>query len=344
VAAEIRRKIALRTFDITSYIQPEGARVSLEHFYGLYLKYREQQHEIGHLAKNTISTDRYALQLLLSEIDPATRMLDITPATAEKFVHGLRRKKNKYRETYRPGAINSYVKHIRGAFSYAVKAGLIPSNPFENIKPLQVRREIRYLTSEEIQQLRDYFSQDPAAWKLDSFNFAIWTGCRLSSIVAIKSSDLGSRMVEGKEYPVFRFLEKGDKVRWIPLFPEALQLIQGRMETLRDPEKALAMVSHPVHYPMAAGRIQDGFIFWEVRDRSTITKAFTEAKRALGLDPELTFHSLRKSYGTYALEQGASLSTVQYVLGHSSIRITEEIYADITMEKVLKEMEPVKGK
>ena len=54
--------------------------------------------------------------------------------------------------------------------------------------------------------------------------------------------------------------------------------------------------------------------------------------------PHIGVHSLRHMAATYALNEGASLTTVQSMLGHTNIKTTQ-IYAKITNEKISQDME-----
>ncbi len=62
---------------------------------------------------------------------------------------------------------------------------------------------------------------------------------------------------------------------------------------------------------------------------SAVSRAFTGARRSLGLPPQVTFHSLRHTFATYLLEEGANVRTVQEMLGHSDVRTTLALYAHV---------------
>ena len=86
---------------------------------------------------------------------------------------------------------------------------------------------------------------------------------------------------------------------------------------------------------IAAGRRwRDGdFVFatklGEPLDTSTVTRAFQAALRRAGL-PRQRFHDLRHATATLHLEAGEELIVVSWLLGHSTISTTADVYAHVT--------------
>ena len=348
IVETIKRKIALKTFDITQYIETPESSMTLEKFYDLYMKYRDREVSLGNIEPNTVVNDQSAFKLFIEILGPKVEIRSSEETEIKKFIHHLIHvRKTKYGRNYSPRSIQSYLKHLTGAFSYAMRTGLISDNPFLQVqKPKIGRKKIRFLSEEEIEKFRICFNDQPQ-WKIDSFNFALWTGCRLSSIVTVKKEDLLKKHWKDETDWLIRLVEKGEKERDIPLLPEPLVLIQERIGFLNDSKlhkAALDEIPRVDSYQRTLRRIQEGFLFWEISDRTTVTHSFLKARREIGLGDDVTFHTLRKTFATYGLEQGLSLETVQYILGHSSVRVTEEAYAEITKRKVINEFKLVKAK
>jgi|GEM_PF-3418174 len=344
----IRDQIALGTFDVSAFIPTVQSNVSLGFFRRVYLDFREGEVKRGERSPNSLQADKYALRMLI-ELFGETRGIHTfnSDLLKREFIDKLISKETHYGEVYKPRSINNYLKHLKSAFSWAKERGYIKENPFWDLKPLKVDRIKRYPSESEIEQFRKYYANGPQ-WKLDAFNLALWTGCRLSSIIELKKDSLYIIRHHDKEQAILTLVEKGNKRREIPLLSEPLALIERRILALSDVEKQkpeLARLRTAHRIGIAQRRIEEGCLFWEVANRATISKAFTNARRDLGIDdPNLTFHTLRKAFGTYGLEQGLSLETVQYILGHSSIRITEDIYTEITLRKVSEEMAGIRAK
>ena len=86
---------------------------------------------------------------------------------------------------------------------------------------------------------------------------------------------------------------------------------------------------------LSAGRNMPGDTYVFKRPRSDqllyeLTSRLFRKYRALAKLPRsITFHSLRKTYGTVLASAGVPLRTVQKMLGHSDVSITARIYADV---------------
>ena len=140
-------------------------------------------------------------------------------------------------------------------------------------------------------------------------------------------------------YPIHYSISSTD-----PWLPEPLDLIQRRIGILKDPNlqtEIMASTPKMKYYEIYRKRIEQGYLFWEIRLKDTVSKAFTRAKQHLGISG-YKFHSLRKTFATYAQEQGLSLETIQCILGHEDIRTTQKEYSKTTLKKVSQEINATK--
>ena len=141
-------------------------------------------------------------------------------------------------------------------------------------------------------------------------------GLRVSELISIELNDID--MVNC----LIRVYGKGSKEREIPLGEYAIHYLQeyiARRELLlkKKPCTKLFLNNH------GQGMTRQGFF-----------KNLKEILREKGLNPEVSPHTLRHSFATHLINQGADLRSIQEMLGHSDISTTK-IYTKVTDEKVL---------
>ena len=147
-------------------------------------------------------------------------------------------------------------------------------------------------------------------------------GLRVSELVALKISDLF--FDEG----FIKVTGKGDKQRFVPIGPQTMRFIDFYRSGVRN------------HLA-----IQKGFedtLFLNRRGRQlTRAMVFTIIKdlaRKIKLEKNISPHTLRHSFATHLLENGADLRSIQLMLGHESITTTE-IYVHLDRKFLTQVME-----
>ncbi|WP_238528262.1 tyrosine recombinase [Acetonema longum] len=138
------------------------------------------------------------------------------------------------------------------------------------------------------------------------------TGIRVSELISLNISDVNLEMGYIKCYG------KGSKERIVPLGSIAAKCVQdyvakGRQKLVRTYEEASLFVNHHGNRLTRQG-------FWKI-----IKKYAQEAN----IHKEITPHTLRHSFATHLLENGADLRSVQEMLGHADISTTQ-IYTHVT--------------
>ncbi len=124
---------------------------------------------------------------------------------------------------------------------------------------------------------------------------------------------------------------KGDKERFVPLGKIASTEIKNYIN-IRDKMK-IDSKNTDILFINRYGR---------KLTRSMIFKIITDASRSIGLEKKISPHTLRHSFATHLLKNGADLRTIQLILGHESITTTE-IYTHLDtfhLEEVLKKYHP----
>lgn len=140
-------------------------------------------------------------------------------------------------------------------------------------------------------------------------------GARISETVELNLADLDL------DSELVRLRGKGGKERIIPIGSHAIDSINAYLVRGRP---ALATGSSPALFLNSRG------------GRLTRQSAWTILKKAAGragISAEITPHTLRHSFATHLLENGADIRVVQELLGHSSITTTQ-IYTLVTVERL----------
>ena len=144
------------------------------------------------------------------------------------------------------------------------------------------------------------------------------TGLRVSELVGLKLGDVnlsaGYLMTIGK----------GDKERLIPIGESACRSVTGYLESARG--ELLRGKSSPLLFLSRLGGGMSRQAFWNI-----IKKRAMQAGVRSGISP----HTLRHSFATHLLENGADLRSVQIMLGHADLSSTQ-IYTHVTRERLKK--------
>jgi integrase/recombinase XerD len=143
------------------------------------------------------------------------------------------------------------------------------------------------------------------------------TGCRASEVVGLKLEDMHL------DSSFCRCTGKGSKQRVVPLGRAAIAALKAYIKDQR-PHLVRTNPDAPSVFVSRGGRALTREMLW------VLVKKYV--KRA-GLNARVSPHTLRHSFATHLLAGGADLRTVQELLGHSSIRTTQQ-YTHVDRERL----------
>jgi integrase len=206
---------------------------------------------------------------------------------------------------------------LRQALRWAHSRGWIPDVP-EIVIPKMPPPRQEWLRSHEIGPFIEACTEAfrPLA------EAAIHFGLREGEICVTQAGDfdLSAGVLWVREKPEIDWKPKNGKARGIPLVGQGrriAELIANR------PANAWA-------WPNTKGeRRYPGTWF---------SKATKAAVSGAGIERDLVFHDLRRTFGAVMIEAGAHIRAVQQALGHCSIQTTERVYAPITTQFVAEAM------
>lgn len=279
-----------------------------------YLRY--SQIERG-LSANTITSYRQDLTAFINFLKKEhlktwpTKALDIDAFLAQQ------RDLNKA-----TSSISRLISSLRKFYQWLVRQNIQKINPMLEIDSPKKRRSLPVaLTVDEINHLLE---QPNTNKKLGLRDRALLetlyaTGIRVSELINLKFNDLH------EELKLIKVFGKGSKERLIPISEVALSWIDSYKEKVRDP------------LILKVGQNCD-FIFLNSRGtaltRQAVWQIIKKYCNMAGIQKNVTPHTLRHTFATHLLENGADLRVVQEILGHSDISTTQ-IYTNLSQKHIL---------
>jgi integrase len=198
---------------------------------------------------------------------------------------------------------NISLRALKAGFEFAVRLGWLGKNPFKGIRQVHVPEPdyAVYLDADEVKQLLGVI---PDVEFRRLIRFYLLTGCRRTEAVLIDWRDInlekGTIIVRSTHTKTKknRVLQIGDKLH-------DLLLEQG---------------------PQKQGKV---FPRWQA---GSVTAMFRVFARACNFGRKITVHSLRHTATVHFLMAGIDMFTVSRILGHTSVKVTETVYAHIPIE------------
>jgi integrase/recombinase XerC len=210
---------------------------------------------------------------------------------------------------------------LRSFYKFLVKRRTLDSNPVTAVKtPKQEKKLPKFLEYEDVQRL---LNSPPADTWLGARDRAIMevlysTGMRVSELVALNMDDVDFLS------EVIHVRGKGKKERIAPIGSTALQAIQRYIEFRNKRMENDSDFDPRVLFANKHGQ--------RLSTRSVRRKMDKYLKMA-GLDPSISPHTLRHSFATHMLNNGADLRSVQELLGHQSLSTTQ-VYTHLTTSRI----------
>jgi integrase len=215
--------------------------------------------------------------------------------------------------------INKSIQRFKKPIKIAVAEGYLDKDPFILHKSKRVKKEIVFLTTNELTKLEEHqFSQFRLQRVKDWFVFSCYTGLaynelnRLSRKHIVKGFD-GVMWIE-------MVREKTQKNIAIPILPKARMLIDKYDDDNSE-------------------------LIFQIVSNQRYNSYLKEIASILGIDKRLTTHTARKTFArTVLLYNDVPMEIVSELLGHSSMAVTQESYGKVVQRKVSEEMRKLNKK
>ena len=265
------------------------------------------------LAANTVEAYRRDLEALGRALGPKRR---IEQARREDLLRILRKMRVERRS---PRSIARWLAAVRGFFRYLVAEEVATEDPTTHLElPRTWRTLPKVLSFSEVENLLTTPDRSSATGLRDAAMLEVLyaTGLRVSELIGLRLGDLHL------DASYLRCLGKGQKERVVPLGGEADATLQAYLAGAR-PELLMGKRTNVLFVNRRVGSLtRQGF--WKIIK--------TCARRA-GIHTQLSPHTMRHSFATHLLENGADLRSVQAMLGHADISTTQ-IYTHINRERL----------
>jgi integrase/recombinase XerD len=204
----------------------------------------------------------------------------------------------------------------------------IEKDPTENIQSPKFRQTLpEFLSVDEVNRLLAQPDESTVAGLRDKAMIEILysSGLRVSELCGLKIADI--QMETG----CLRCIGKGNKERIVPMGRKALEIV--RKYNAKSRPQILGDRTSVYLFPSRRGRPVNRFSFW---------KTLKVYGLKAGIRKKLSPHTLRHSFATHLLDNGADLRSVQMMLGHADISTTQ-IYTHVVegrLRQVYKQHHP----
>lgn len=218
-----------------------------------------------------------------------------------------------------PATISQHLAALKSFYHFLLRERLVESDPTADLEsPRQSKKLPQVLTVAEVEKLLNQPRTDTPAGLRDKAMLELLyaTGLRVSELVSLNVDQVN---LEGE---FVRCLGKGSKERVVPMGQVACFYVRTYIENGRG--KLIKRATEPALFVNHHGRRLSRQGCWK------ILKGYV---RAANLKKDITPHTLRHSFATHLLENGADLRSVQELLGHADIGTTQ-IYTHLTRKKI----------
>ncbi len=211
------------------------------------------------------------------------------------------------------------VSTLRRFFAFVVQVGAMPKNPAAQLKqPKTGRRLPGTLSEREVEALLAAPSMTLPNEARDRAMLELLyaTGLRVTELVSLRLIQVNLRQ------GVVKVIGKGEKERLVPIGEHAAETLATYLVEAR-----LALITpagDDVLFPGRGGRPLTRQAFWY---------AIKRYARRVGIQREISPHTLRHAFATHLINHGADLRVVQLLLGHSNISTTQ-IYTHVAQTRL----------
>ena len=258
------------------------------------------------LSKNTVTNYSFDLERLskfLLENEISISPEKISEETIQQFIYAVSKEVNARSQA-------RIISGLKSFFSYLIFEDYRSDNPMELIEAPKIGRKLPdTLSLDDIDNLIAAIDLSKPEGERNRAMLETLYGCglRVSEIVTLKISDLFF------EEGFIKITGKGNKQRFVPIAKSTQKYIDIYRNTIRN------------HLSISKGHEDTLFLNRRGKQltRAMVFTIIKELAVKINLSKNISPHTLRHSFATHLLENGADLRSIQLMLGHESITTTE---------------------
>lgn len=279
-----------------------------------YLRYA--QVERG-LSENTIASYRQDLQTFLDFlVKEKQNTWEVEAVEIDLFLGKLRD------EGKATSSISRMLSSLRKFYQWLLRQDIIKSDPLVKIdSPKQEKRLPLALSEAEVDKLLVQPNIKKASGIRDRaiLETLYATGMRVSELINLQMGDLH------QDIKLIKVLGKGSKERLVPISNVALSWIDEYDKQVRQKQiLKVGSFTDTIFLNQRGGKLS----------RQAVWQLIKKYCQTAGITKNVTPHTLRHTFATHLLENGADLRVVQELLGHSDISTTQ-IYTNLTQKHIM---------
>lgn len=270
------------------------------------------------VAENTLVNYLYDLEKLKQFLDTDLDILQVQENDIRNFIYFVA-------DFLAPSTQARILSSLNHFYSFLILQNAIENNPVTFIElPRQTRKLPVVLSVNEIDLLLSCINFNTLEGvRNDAIIETMYScGLRVSEVISLKLSDLFF------EEGFIKVLGKGSKQRFVPIASSAIKKIIHYKEEIRTQIKIKKEAEDILFLNRRGAQLTRAMVFTILKDLAKIA----------GLTKNVSPHTLRHSFATHLLENGADLRSIQLMLGHESITTTE-VYLHLDKQKLKQEVE-----
>ena len=305
---EILKRGLLLTVDTFVYAFRYGIRQNSISVYGLFDKFMDKQlekKEVGLITPAIYVKYRCTIRYCKEAMQNDKMLSDLTTSDMEDIYKYMLRKMSN-------NSAICYMRKLKTILIYAIREGYISTNPI-TFKFHKDKVEKDPLTLEEVRRIRTVKLGSKRIENIrDLFILQCYTGLAFKDMSCLSEKDIRIDK-DGKEWIVKERIKTGITAL-IPILPVVKEIL----------------VKYNYHLPTLTNQKYNSYL--------------KEIQDVCGIKKTLHSHLARHTCGTLLLNAGVDMLTVSKVLGHSSTKTTEAVYAKLLPETIMRRVEEVSDK